>query len=139
MTLLNLKAQTAQTCLAKGAALTQLSPKGQEWLSNTLRRLQEEMEDKLKNGVLNKETGKKESISECNNEAMRKMAFDSHVPAYNPDEMSGLTVKDLSKIGTTPDIEEWITLDPFSIKLDTFKQAKDVAFDLDYIQILTPE
>jgi len=106
----------------KEVTYAQLSSKGQEWLSNTLRRLQENMEEGLK------------KTNECDNKAMKKMAFDSHVPAYNPHEMSGLTVKDLAKIGTTPDFAEWIGEGSGL----TIQQAFDVAKDLDYIKILTP-
>ncbi|MCF6245598.1 MAG: hypothetical protein L3J43_11270, partial [Sulfurovum sp.] len=74
---------------------SKMTPKGQEWLQNTLVRLQTNMEEGLT------------YTNECDNMAMRQMAFDSHVPAYNPKEISNLPLSDLSKIGITPDHEEW--------------------------------
>ena len=91
----------------KEVTYAQLSPDGQKWLSNTLRRLQEKMEEGLK------------KTNECDNKAMRKMAFESHVSAYNPHEMADLPISDLIKIGTTPDAAEWLSL-------DTWEQAVDV-------------
>jgi len=100
----------------------QLSPDGQKWLTRTLEDLQKIMEKKLAEGVKD-ENGKLQPISECNNQAMRKMAFDSHVPAYDPHEMADLPISDLLKIGTTPDMEEWGSL-------DTWDQAVDVGVDV---------
>jgi len=95
---------------------SKMTPAGKDWIKRTLYRLQLKMEEGLK------------YTNECDNMAMRKMAFDSHVPAYNPKEMSNLPLSDLSKIGITPDHEEWWG----SGSGMTWQQAWDVAKDVDY-------
>jgi len=95
---------------------SKMTPDGQDWLKNTLINLQKNMEKGLK------------TTNECDNMAMREMAFKTHVPAYDPKAMSGLPLSDLSKIGITPDHEEWWGKGAGM----TWEQAWDVAKDMDY-------